>query len=67
MAIDPDELLPRKKPVNEIILGQDLSALSAHELEARIAAMQEEISRCRAAIESRQATKSAADAFFRKS
>ncbi|HEY2069099.1 MAG TPA: DUF1192 domain-containing protein [Rhizomicrobium sp.] len=66
MAIDPEELLPRKKPVAEIVLGQDLSALSAHELEARIAAMQEEIARCRTAIEARNATKHAADAFFRK-
>ena len=66
MPIDPEELLPRKKPGAEIVLGQDLSALSAHELEARIAAMQEEIARCRAAIEARAATKNTADAFFKK-
>ena len=66
MAVDPEELLPRKKPGTEIVLGQDLSALSAHELDARIAAMQDEIVRCRTAIESRNATKNAADAFFRK-
>jgi uncharacterized small protein (DUF1192 family) len=66
MPIDPEELLPRKKPGMEIVLGQDLSALSAHELDARIAAMQEEIARCRAAIDARASTKSAADAFFRK-
>lgn len=67
MPIDAEELQPRKKPGTEIVLGQDLSALSAHELEMRIAAMQEEIVRCHAAIESRNATKQAADAFFRKS
>lgn len=67
MPIDPDELLPRKKPVSEIVLGQDLSAMSAHELEARIAAMEEEILRCRDAIKARNSTKAAADAFFRKS
>jgi uncharacterized small protein (DUF1192 family) len=67
MPIDPDELLPRKKPPTEILLGQDLSAMSAHELEGRIAAMQDEIARCRDAIAARHATKSAADAFFRKS
>lgn len=67
MPIDPEELQPRKKLGTEIVLGQDLSALSAHELEMRIAAMQDEIARCRAAIESRNATKQAADAFFRKS
>jgi uncharacterized small protein (DUF1192 family) len=67
MPIDPEELLPRKKPLNEIVLGQDLSAMSAHELEARIAAMEEEILRCRDAIKARGSTKAAADAFFRKS
>ena len=66
MPIDPDELLPRKKPAAEILLGQDLSVMSAHELEARIAAMEAEIARCREAITSRHATKSAADAVFRK-
>ena len=66
MPIDPDELLPRKKPAAEIVLGQDLSALSAHELELRIAQMQEEIARHRAAIDARNATKNAADAVFRK-
>jgi uncharacterized small protein (DUF1192 family) len=66
MPIDPEELLPRKKPGLEIVPGQDLSALSAHELEARIAAMQDEIARCRVAIDARNATKSAADAVFRK-
>jgi uncharacterized small protein (DUF1192 family) len=67
MAIDPEELLPRKKPLGEIILGQDLSAMSAHELEARIASLDAEILRCREAIHSRNNTKAAADAFFRKS
>lgn len=66
MAADPEELLPRKKPA-EIVLGQDLSALSAHELEARIAELDAEILRCREAIKSRDSTKAAADAFFRKS
>jgi len=67
MPIDPDELLPKKKPAGEIQLGQDLSALSAHELEARIAAMEQEISRCREQIKARLDTKAAADGFFRKS
>jgi uncharacterized small protein (DUF1192 family) len=66
MAIDPDELLPKKKPLHEIVPGQDLSALSAHELEARIAVMEEEILRCREAIRARLDTKASADAFFRK-
>jgi uncharacterized small protein (DUF1192 family) len=65
MAVDPEELLPRKKPA-EIVLGQDLSAMSAHELEERIAELDAEIARCREAIKSRGSTKAAADAFFRK-
>lgn len=65
MPIDPEELLPRKK-MPEIVLGQDLSTMSEHELVARIAALEEEIARSRQAIEARQSTKSAADAFFRK-
>ena len=65
MAIDPDELLPKKKKP-EIILGEDLSAMSEHELTARIAALEAEIVRSREAIASRQSTKAAADSFFRK-
>ncbi|MBV9045593.1 MAG: DUF1192 domain-containing protein [Alphaproteobacteria bacterium] len=65
MPIDPEELLPRKK-VPEIVLGEELSALSAHELEKRIAALESEIARCREAIVARNATKSAADAFFKR-
>jgi uncharacterized small protein (DUF1192 family) len=64
MAIDPDELLPKK--VSEITIGQDLSAMSEHELVARITTLESEIARCREAILARRATKSAADAFFRK-
>jgi len=65
MPIDPEELLPRKK-MPEIVLGQDLSTMSEHELIARITALEEEIARSREAIKARQSTKSAADAFFRK-
>jgi len=64
MAVDPDELSPRLK-TPEFALGQDLSAFSAHELEARIAVMEGEIARCRQAIEARRATKNAAAAFFK--
>jgi len=65
MAIDPEELIPRKK-APEIVLGEDLSAVSEFELNARIAALEGEIARCREAIGARQATKSAADAFFKR-
>ena len=65
MAIDLDEIQPRK-PKLDIVLGEDLSALSAHELEKRIAALEAEIGRARDALHSRAATKSAADAFFKR-
>jgi uncharacterized small protein (DUF1192 family) len=65
MVSDPEELLPKKK-VPEIAIGQDLSAMSEHELIARIATLESEIARSREAIDARRATKSAADAFFRK-
>ncbi len=64
MPIDPDDL-PLKKKVTEIVLGQDLSALSEFELGARIMEMETEIARCREAIAARKATKDAASAFFK--
>jgi uncharacterized small protein (DUF1192 family) len=63
--MDSDDLQPRKK-LPDIVLSEDISALSAHELEKRIARLEEEIARCAAAIKQRQATKSAAEGFFRK-
>jgi uncharacterized small protein (DUF1192 family) len=66
MVSEPEELLP-KKPKTEIAIGQDLSAMSEFELAARIMALEGEIARSREAIAQRQATKAAADAFFRKS
>jgi uncharacterized small protein (DUF1192 family) len=63
--MDLDDLEPRKKPAN-IMLGEDISALSAHELEARIARLEEEVRRCRDAIGARMATRSAAEGFFRR-
>lgn len=63
--MDLDDLQPRKK-LPDIVLGEDISVLSAHELEKRIARLEEEIARCRTAIKARQATKSAAESFFEK-
>ena len=65
MAIDLDELMPRK-PKTETVLGEDLSAMSVHELEARIASLEAEIVRTKEALRTRAATKSAADAFFKR-
>ena len=65
MPIDPEDLQPRKK-LPDIVLGEDISALSAHELEVRIARLDEEIARCKQAIAARHATKSAAENFFKR-
>jgi uncharacterized small protein (DUF1192 family) len=61
--MDADE--PVKKPT-AIVLAEDISALSAHELELRITRLEVEIARCRDAIKARLATKSAAESFFKK-
>lgn len=66
MPVDPDELLPKKKPPG-IVPGEDLSAMSEHELAARIGVLESEIGRCRTAIGARQSTRAAADSVFRKS
>jgi uncharacterized small protein (DUF1192 family) len=66
MPLDPDDL-PLKKKHTEIVLGQDLYAMSEPELAARIADMEAEIARCREAIAARRATKDAAAAFFKNS
>ncbi|HTP77784.1 MAG TPA: DUF1192 domain-containing protein [Rhizomicrobium sp.] len=65
MAIDPEELMPKKKR-SAIVLGEDLSEMSAPELETRIAELETEIARCREAIAARNATKVAAAAFFKR-
>jgi uncharacterized small protein (DUF1192 family) len=62
-AID-DEDRPKKKLVHEI--GQDLTLLSVGELNERIALLKEEIARLEADIAKKQASKSAADLFFKK-
>jgi len=63
--MDTDDLEPRKKAL-PIQLGEDISMLSAHELEARIARLEEEVARCKTAIAHRHATKSAAENFFKR-
>lgn len=63
MAIFDDEPVKRPK-AHEI--GQDLSLLSVRELEERIGLLKEEIERLQADIRAKSATKSAAEALFRK-
>ena len=65
MPMDPEELLPRK-PKAEIVIGEDLSAMSITELDKRIAALEAEIVRAREALKARAATKAAADTFFKR-
>jgi len=62
-AIDPDEL-PKKKITHE--MGQDLSLLSVAELGERIALLKDEIARLEAEKARKNASKSAADTFFKK-
>ena len=62
-AVDDDDQ-PKKKLVHEI--GQDLTLLSAGELSQRIVLLKAEIARLEADMVRKQATKSAADSFFKK-
>jgi uncharacterized small protein (DUF1192 family) len=59
-----DEDAPRKKKTHEI--GQDLSLLSVDELSGRIEQLKEEILRLEAERAAKDATRSKADALFRK-
>ncbi|MFZ1775246.1 MAG: DUF1192 domain-containing protein [Rhizobiaceae bacterium] len=62
MAIFDDP--PKKQPAHEI--GQDLSLLSRDELQRRVGLLQEEIGRLEQAMTERGATKSAAEALFKR-
>ena len=53
-----------KKPAN-MVIGENLDAISVAELEQRIQALDSEINRIRAEIAKKQASRNAADAFFR--
>ena len=57
------EDLPKKPPA--ITVGEPLDLLSVSELEQRVQELEFEIARTRAAIQSKRASKSAADSFFR--
>jgi uncharacterized small protein (DUF1192 family) len=60
--MDPDDL-PKKPPA--MTVGENLDAISLAELEQRVQALESEIARLKAEIARKQASKSAADAFFR--
>ena len=59
-----DDLPVKKKTTHEI--GQDLSVLSIGELTERITLLEEEIARLETAKASKSATRTAADAFFKR-
>ena len=61
-AIDEDD---RPKKISHEI-GQELTLLSVGELTERVALLKEEIARIQANMATKQASKSAADLFFKK-
>lgn len=63
MAASDEDDRPKRKIVHEI--GQDLTLLSVAELNDRIVLLTEEIARLQAALASKQASRSAADRFFK--
>ncbi len=59
-----DDDKPKKKLAHEI--GQDLALLSLKELDERIAMLQDEIARLEAARAKKEASRFAADQFFKR-
>jgi uncharacterized small protein (DUF1192 family) len=57
------EDLPKKKPV--VTIGENLELLSVAELEQRVQDLESEILRVRTIMAAKQASKTAADAFFK--
>ena len=53
-----------KKPAG-MVIGENLDAISVAELEQRIQSLESEIMRLRAEITKKQASRNAADAFFK--
>lgn len=64
MSIFSDDDRPAPKPGHQI--GQDLSMLSLAEIDQRVEALKAEIERLMEMREKKDASRSAADAFFRK-
>ena len=64
MPLFDDEEPTRKKVAHAI--GEDLSALSLEELDARVALLKAEIARIEAAAEAKKASAQVADSFFKR-
>jgi uncharacterized small protein (DUF1192 family) len=60
--MDPEET-PKPRP--NMVIGESLDVISVAELEQRIQALEAEIIRVREEIARKQASRSAADAFFK--
>lgn len=58
-----DDDLPKKPKLHEV--GMHLEAMSVEELGERVALLEGEIARLKAAIEAKRKSKSTADAFFK--
>ena len=65
MEIDDNLTLRRDDPLNNLV-KQDIDALSVAELEARIAALKAEVTRCEGKIAFASKHRSVADALFKK-
>lgn len=59
---DPDR--PKPKPLHQV--GEPLDMMSIEELRLHITMLQDEIARLEAAVLSKQASRGAADAFFKR-
>ena len=64
MAVADEE--PLRKPATMHEIGCDLSKLSVEELHERVAALKAEVERLEAVLRSKQASRNAADTFFRR-
>jgi uncharacterized small protein (DUF1192 family) len=63
---DEDENFAVKKPPSRHVLGEPLDALSVDELDERVRLLRAEIERLEAARARKSASRTAADAFFKK-
>lgn len=64
MGLFDDDDQPKRMITHEI--GQDLTLLSVEELHARVQLLHDEINRLEADIQSKNATRAAADQFFKR-
>ena len=64
MAREDDPDRPKPKPTHQV--REPLDVMSIEELRVRITMLQDEIARLEATVESKQASRGAADAFFKR-